>query len=95
MNSDRSNTGIATLAKLKSGDGFWEVESGVEVGKAYVVDLDSRRIEQFTNTPTVKDFSAIVIDVINDDGEWERFPIELLELAEPEPQPVQPVEIPF
>ena len=78
--SDRSNTGIATLIKTRSDDGFWEVAKGIKPNQIYLVDLDTIRTEEFMNKPTRKEFSAEVIDAIQEDGEYHAFTIELLKI---------------
>jgi hypothetical protein len=78
--SDRSNTGMATLIKTRSDDGFWEVAKGIKPNQIYLVDLDTIRTEEFMNKPTRKEFSAEVIDAIQEDGEYHAFPIELLKI---------------
>ena len=82
--SDRSNTGIATLIKTRSDDGFWEAAKGIKPNQIYLVDLDTIRTEQFMNKPTRKEFSAEVIDAIQEDGEYHAFPTELLKIEIPE-----------
>ena len=82
--SDRSNTGMATLIKTRSDDGFWEVAKGIKPNQIYLVDLDTIRTEQFMNKPTRKEFSAEVIDAIQEDGEYHAFPTELLKIEIPE-----------
>ena len=74
--SDRSNTGIATLIKTRSDDGFWEAAKGIKPNQIYLVDLDTIRTEEFMNKPTRKE----VIDAIQEDGEYHAFPIELLKI---------------
>lgn len=39
----------AKLVKLKTDDGLVEMEPGVEIGKRYVIDLDSLKKEKMTN----------------------------------------------
>lgn len=39
----------ATLVKLKSDDGLIEMNADVPLGKHYVVDLDSRRVDDLFN----------------------------------------------
>ena len=82
MTSDRSNTSIATLEKLSSKDGFWNIrEDQAQIGKIYMVDLDSIRTVVLRNKPSRKDFRSEVIDVIQNDGEWKYFPTELLRIG--------------
>lgn len=78
--SARNNIGFATLKKLKSADGFWAVNNGVEIGKTYMVDLDTIRIEEWMNKPTGKHFKCEVIDAMNENEEYAPFPTELLQI---------------
>lgn len=81
MNSDRSNTAVATLEKLSSADGFWNIIGGsAQIGKIYMVDLDTIRTGKFINEPTGKAFVCEIVDVMEDDGEWQYFPTELLKI---------------
>jgi hypothetical protein len=59
--------GRATLAKLQTDDGLFEVNPGVPLGKAYRVDLDSRRAADFFNTKHKKAHRKTIINTISDD----------------------------
>ena len=70
----------ATLIKLKSQDGFWNVKKGESfVGKKYQVDLDSVRDETFFNVTHRKEFTCEVVNV-HDGDDWRHMPTELLKI---------------
>lgn len=73
----------ATVAKLKSADGFWELQEGHQlatVGVEVEVDLDSRRPQEFANRLTGKTFKCEVVDIIQPGLQGQIMPVELLDL---------------
>ena len=71
----------AKLIKRVTDDGMIEVEDHVELGRKYIVNLDSRRTESGFNTIQEKHWTREVIDVIDVDGDY-WWPTELLEIDE-------------
>lgn len=72
-----------TVTKLKSADGFWELQEGHElatVGTEVEIDLDSRRTQKFANRPTGKNFECEIVDIIQPGLNGQILPVELLDL---------------
>lgn len=72
-----------TVTKLKSNDGFWELQEGhplAIVGVEVEVDLDSRREQKFANRPTGRTFTCEVVDIIQAGFTGQIMPVELTDL---------------
>lgn len=65
----------ATLIKLSSDDGLFEVLDEVPLGKKYRVDLDTVEIARGFNTDEMREWKREII--FTDDDQW--FPTELLD----------------
>lgn len=71
------------ITKLKSDDGFWEIQDPqYQIGTEVEVDLDSRETRKFINRPTGTEFQCEIVWAVNSGpaGERQFFPTELLDL---------------
>lgn len=66
----------AKLIKRKTDDGLFEIEDYVQLGKEYMVDVDSLFRGTGVHVPTGTVWEREVVFMEN--GEW--FPLELLEI---------------
>lgn len=73
-----------TLIKRSTNDGLFEIEDVIPIGKAYIVDLDTKRDDWFFNTVKRRHHSKTMVDVKEDENdEWASFPLELLRIDRP------------
>lgn len=70
----------ATIIKFRSDDGNWVLadNSGYEVGQPVEVDLDTRRVQEFSRNG--KKFQTEVIELAEETSPRMLFPTELLEI---------------
>jgi hypothetical protein len=70
----------ATLIKRKTDDGLIEIHDHIQLGKEYLVDLDSRSMQKGYNLVEGKAWEKEGILVISSGGRW--LPTELLRIEE-------------
>lgn len=71
----------ATLTKRATEDGLFETYDHVELGKRYVIDLDSRQEITFFNTEQRVEHTKEIV-MCWDGEQWAPFPTEMLDIAD-------------